>query len=88
MSWVDSCSTNYINELNKGQLDLHPNPASDIIHIENIDANSKYSIYASNGKLMCTGRTDGPINVSQLQKGIYFIEISGENPKNIKFSKQ
>ena len=88
ISWVDSCGTNYINDLDNGQLDVHPNPASDIIHLKNIDANAKYSIYASNGKVMCTGTTDGPINVSQLQSGVYFIEISGENPKNIKFSKQ
>lgn len=88
MSWVESCGTNYINELDNGQLEFHPNPASDIIRIKNIDANAKYSIYAGNGKLMSTGKTDGSINVSQLKSGVYFIEISGKNPKNIKFSKQ
>lgn len=89
ISWVDSCSTSNLNELDNGQLNVHPNPASSFIHLTNkMNTNSKYSIYANNGKFMWSGMTDGSVNVSSLQNGIYFIEIDGDIPRNIKFAKQ
>ena len=88
ISWVDECSTNDLNNLDKGQLNVHPNPASNFIHIQNMNINSIYSIYASNGNFMRKGRTDGMVNISELEKGVYFIEIDGQIPRNIKFSKQ
>ena len=88
ISWVDSCSTININELDNGQLNVHPNPTSSFIHLTEAHSNSKYSIYANNGKFMWSGITDGSVNVSSLQNGIYFIEIDGDIPRNIKFTKQ
>ena len=88
MSWVDSCSGSNINELDNGQLNVHPNPASNFIHLTKTNMNSRYSIYANNGKFMWSGLTDGSVNVSSLQNGIYFIEIDGDIPRIIKFTKQ
>ncbi|MDG2153318.1 MAG: alkaline phosphatase family protein [Crocinitomicaceae bacterium] len=87
ISWVDSCSTNTLNELDNGQINIHPNPTNDILNLKFMEKNSIYSIYSSNGKLMCTGETSGIVDVTDLQRGVYFIEIDGSIPKNIKFSK-
>ena len=31
VSWVDSCSTNTLNELDNGQINVHPNPTNNHI---------------------------------------------------------
>ena len=87
VSWVDSCSTNTLNELDNGQINIHPNPTNNILNLNFMEKNSTYSIYSRNGKLMCTGETDGTVDVTDLKSGVYFIEVDGYFPKNIKFSK-
>ena len=87
VSWVDPCSTNILNEFDNGQINIHPNPTNDLLKFTFLEKNSIYSIYSSNGKLMCTGETDGTVDVTDLKCGVYFIEIDGYLPKSIKFSK-
>lgn len=57
----------------------HPNPAVDVISISNA-ANSAYSIMDVRGSVVLEGSLNSnTINVSNLPKGAYFIQIEGAN---------
>lgn len=59
---------------------LYPNPARDILHISNTNA-EEYKIFDMGGKLINSGKLErGSVNVSNLIKGAYMIQI-GENTK-------
>ncbi len=88
ISWVDSCSTSGLHEEDQGTWNVHPNPASDMIHLDKLTLSSRYSIVDSNGKIMCTGTTDGSVNISSLESGVYFLEIEADILRNIKFTKR
>jgi len=70
---------------------IYPNPATRIINIktESNLINQPYSIVNALGKILQKGilnETNTPINVEQLSKGIYFVNLA--NIKVIKFIKQ
>ncbi len=67
-------------------LEIYPNPASDFLHVV-IPGKEKMqaSIYNAQGQLMmnkalASGETQ--LNISKLEKGVYLIEITGNN-KNV-----
>ncbi len=66
-----------INEDEKN-IYLYPNPTTGIINIENISGKNndfKIFIYDILGKKITTQSTDNQIDISNFDKGIYFIEI-------------
>lgn len=69
---------------------VYPNPTSDLIYIENFsDKTTAYSIFNVTGQEIKTGFTSGKISVSELEKGIYFLQIKDEKLyKMIKFVKK
>ena len=69
---------------------VYPNPTSDLINIENFsDKTTAYSIFNVTGQEIKTGFTSGKISVSELEKGIYFLQIEDEKLyKMIKFFKK
>lgn len=69
---------------------VYPNPTSDLINIENFsDKTTAYSIFNVTGQEIKTGFTSGKISVSELKKGIYFLQIKDEKLyKMIKFVKK
>jgi len=75
-----------ITESNIGQLAVFPNPAQDIIHIHGVTSEIKnILIYSVAGLLMHTVPLNSEkINISNLQSGIYFLEIiTAEGNKQI-----
>jgi len=65
---------------------LYPNPASSNLNIEigEESINSDYKIYSVSGKVILTGRLydfNNIIDVSNLDKGLYFIEIENSTGK-------
>jgi len=72
-----------ISETSDNNIVVYPNPVKDIIHINGISSSNtilRFSIYEINGKLVCSERNhsltqNNSLNVSFLQKGIYFIKI-------------
>ncbi|MBC7865062.1 MAG: T9SS type A sorting domain-containing protein [Bacteroidia bacterium] len=72
------------------QLSIYPNPAKDFFTVENIPANSVIKIYDVSGRLVLTqksipiaiGTTKCLINTSNLQNGIFLIEVSSENSRS------
>ncbi|MET3534961.1 fibronectin type III domain-containing protein [Chryseobacterium limigenitum] len=68
---IDSVTANHAKEIK-----LYPNPAIDILNVNNISDNAIYKIYNSTGKMINSGNiTQNKINVSQLSQGIYIIMI-------------
>ena len=74
----------------KDQVQVYPNPATDVIFIKNISAKSSYSIFDAAGRLVSKGIiNEGAINVSKLVKGTYMISFAnGDNETKTKFIKK
>lgn len=88
---IPTNTPSYINEKSpEKSLVVYPNPTSDLINIENFsDKTTAYSIFNVTGQEIKTGFTSGKISVSELEKGIYFLQIKDEKLyKMIKFVKK
>lgn len=60
-------------------LEVYPNPAFDILHLKNLPCESvDYSIYNVMGQEVATGSSSESIPVATLEKGLYFLQIKGE----------
>lgn len=74
------------------QLVIFPNPAKNSIQISNINGNAKVSLFNPEGKLMLERfgvKSGDRIDITQLQGGIYFIQIQGiGNRKYLKLVKE
>ncbi len=70
-----------VNEtLCQQSLEVYPNPCSDVLYLKNIPSEMvDYSIFNVLGQQVATGCSDGTINVAELEKGIYFLQIKDEN---------
>ena len=70
-----------VNEaLCQQSLEVYPNPCSNVLYVKNIPSEMvDYSIFNVLGQQVATGCSDGTINVAELEKGIYFLQIKDEN---------
>jgi hypothetical protein len=77
-------------DVNNKDISLYPNPASQTLYFNNLEANTPLEIYDRSGNKVVTTRIDGnSVNISALQKGIYLVRILDQNPPvNIKFIKE
>lgn len=68
-------------------LEVYPNPASDVLAIQSSEEGQfNYQILSVTGRILKQGQTSNgaSINVSSLEKGVYFIRVNGSI---LKFSK-
>ncbi|MCY0978130.1 GEVED domain-containing protein [Chryseobacterium wangxinyae] len=80
-----------VNEIEKNkEINICPNPVSDIINISGISSETDFEIYNAAGQKVSSGKiSDGKVNVHQLLKGIYFININNKEKTNrLKFIKK
>jgi hypothetical protein len=65
---------------------IYPNPTSETLYIQNLAAPiDSYAILDVTGKIILQGKlANETINVSGLQSGIYFLEISSEGKQVVK----
>jgi len=62
------------------QLEIYPNPVSEVLHIKNLPCGSAdYTIFNVLGQTVASGSSSGAISVAGLEKGLYFLEIKGNN---------
>lgn len=83
-------STKDINNTNRDDIQVYPNPATDFITIKNTGTEkiSKVSIFAMTGELVLSG-TETKIDVRNLSAGNYMIEIISDKNKYVnKFIKK
>lgn len=60
----------------KNDIQIYPNPVSDILNITKVSDKASYKIYSAAGQLVRQGNiSNGQINVSELIKGGYIITI-------------
>lgn len=70
-----------VEDDNKAEIAIYPNPASDFIKI-NMDNMQSYKIFDATGKLVISGHnTDSLIDVQALEKGFYNIVLIDYNAK-------
>ncbi|MCJ8153540.1 M12 family metallo-peptidase [Chryseobacterium sp. SSA4.19] len=75
----------------KNDIQIYPNPVSDILNVTKVSDKSSYKIYSAAGQLVRQGNiSNGQINVSELIKGTYVITIEekGKESFNSKFIKK
>ena len=59
------------------QVNLFPNPTNEFFTVTGINSNTVIEIFDINGKLVFVCNTcENPINISQLQKGVYMVKIT------------
>ncbi|ASK30136.1 hypothetical protein CEY12_08425 [Chryseobacterium sp. T16E-39] len=77
------------NHKNK-EINIYPNPVSDILYINGISSHPDYEIYNMVGQKIEMGKIeDHKVNVHHLAKGVYFIQLKDkENPRRLKFIKK
>ena len=61
-------------------LEVYPNPVSEDLHIKNLPCETmEYSIFNVLGQKVTMGFSCGTISVAGWEKGIYFLQVKGEN---------
>lgn len=74
-----------VNEMSTGAFGIYPNPATSSINIKsNITAATEVNVYDMTGRLVkkvVINDSNATINVEDLNKGIYFININGKVEK-------
>ena len=61
-------------------LEVYPNPATDVLYIKGLHCETvEYSIFNVLGQKVAEGSSSGTISVAGLEKGIYFLQVKGEN---------
>lgn len=75
-----------VNETDNQQFAIYPNPAKDVLRINNISDNQEVIIYSINGAVVKRDivSEDAAINVSDLRAGLYIIGVGNEFSKFIK----
>ena len=74
--WSDCIDKDYqgVDENIVDNLNIYPNPANEFIHVETNCELQRIDVYDVTGKLMISS-TETEINVSDLESGIYFVNI-------------
>lgn len=83
-----NCNTASVDEPDIFLFSVYPNPAEELLHIDNSYVKSA-TIYNITGKKVFEVNDQNRINVSSLSKGVYFIKVSdGINASTKKFIKE
>ncbi len=80
-SVVVSDISNSISEISKSQISYYPNPVVEQLIFSNSDVvkNGYVNVFDYTGRIVIAKEFEKSINVSELEKGIYFIEVNDNN---------
>lgn len=67
---------------------VYPNPAKEQLFVQGIEGLQPYMIYSHSGQLVLSGTTSGTIDVNELTTGIYYLELTGNLPRRLRFIKR
>jgi len=83
-------STNSLTNIELGNYAIYPNPVKDNLHLVGEDLTSvNVSITDQSGKVINTFKNTNTISVSNLEKGVYFLQISSHKGMEVlKFIKE
>ena len=70
-----------VHEYSRQQpLEVYPNPVSEVLYVKNLPCEQvDYSIFNTLGQVVATGSSSGTISVAELENGLYFLQIKGDN---------
>lgn len=71
-------------DFNKEEFGIYPNPAKDELFISGLKKEIDYQIFTADSRLVKKGKTDKKIDISLLEKGVYFIAVANLNFKFVK----
>lgn len=76
---VTTGTVSSVNYLDRGLVDIFPNPASEIVYFRNkSDVQfESYGFYDLSGKLVASGLFTPTVSVNQLTKGMYIVRLVG-----------
>ena len=74
-------TTDAVHEGSSQQLvEVYPNPVSDVLYMKSLQSETvEYSIFNVLGRMVTSGSSNGTISVAELKKGLYFLQVKGEN---------
>jgi len=76
-----------VSEMTAKEIQFYPNPTQDVIHIVGYP-NAPYQLMDQTGRIVGVGNLQhDEINVSDLETGIYFIQLIGNNSQFLSFYK-
>jgi len=75
-----------VDEVENQQFTIYPNPAKDVLKINNLSDNQCVTIHSIDGKMVkrIEISTEAEINISDLRPGLYIIGVGNEFSKFIK----
>lgn len=82
VNYESTCSALSVEQMNPYNLQVIPNPANDFIYLTgNINFEITASLYDIKGRLLYTKivNTDQPLNIQFLERGVYIVQVKGEN---------
>ncbi|MGE0562740.1 MAG: serine hydrolase [Flavobacteriales bacterium] len=81
-----SCGTTSINSFDNENINIYPNPAKNIVYIKGLEQKKgsiKLTLTDVTGKTIKTANNQFELQLNNLQQGIYFLTITGENYKKV-----
>ena len=82
------CKTNTLNDNDLESVQIYPNPVNDILHIQHSHSNFKLKLSDISGKVVMECKHGNQIDISNIEKGIYLLELENEgNLKSIRVIK-
>ncbi|NNF35806.1 MAG: T9SS type A sorting domain-containing protein [Saprospiraceae bacterium] len=79
---LSNCNQNVVNTRNQ-DIRFYPNPASDLVNIENLLEGDQVFLISASGKIVKTCKVDGKsthqMNINDLISGNYILRIKGES---------
>ena len=85
---LNGTTTLNIDEINSGSFTIYPNPVYDKISVNGIQNINSVKIFNSLGALVKHSNSANDIDVSDLSKGIHFIQVDNGNIMTKKFIKK
>ena len=71
-----NCPTASVDDQNQLDISIYPNPTSDIVFIEGNYSQLKVVVYDILGKQVMNKSITNSIDISQLEKGVYILQLS------------
>jgi hypothetical protein len=71
-----TCPTASVDDQNQLDISIYPNPSSDTVYIDGNYSQLKVVVYDILGKQVMNKSITNNIDISQLEKGVYILQLS------------
>ena len=67
--------------LQGGSMRVYPNPATDVLYVDNAEAGAPVAVYGLDGRRWLTGVAGEPLSVGALPSGFYVVKVGNQSFK-------